>query len=69
MRDRVIRYALFKYIFQLKTHACGAEDRKTHKYCITQHLADGALLLRAAVVMDKHTLLNNTPGILHLATP
>ena len=69
MHSKVGRYTLFKYTFQFETHACRAEDRKTHKYCIIQHLADGALLLRAAVVMDKHTLLNNTPGILHLATP
>lgn len=69
MWDKASRYTPFKYTFQFKTHACRAEDRKTHKYCIIQHLADGALLLRDAVVMDKHTLLNNTPGIPDLATP
>lgn len=45
------------------------KDRKTHALynCMIQHLADGALLLQAAV-MNKHTQLNNTPGILNLTT-
>lgn len=43
------------------------KGRKTNKHSITQHQADGALLLQAAVT-DKHTKLNNTPGILNLAT-
>lgn len=28
---KVGRYAIFKYTFQFETHACRAEDRKTHK--------------------------------------
>lgn len=62
MRDNVSKYTLFKYTFQFETHACRREDRETHQYCIIQHLADGVQLLRAAVVVDEHTLLHNTPA-------
>lgn len=45
--------------------SCGEKERTIHKYCIIQHLADAELLLRA--VVDKPTLVENTPGVLNLA--
>ena len=64
VNERQQSYTDLTYTIQFESSA-----RKTHEHGIIQHLADGALLLRAAVVMDKHTLLNNTPGILNLAPP